>query len=150
MNEMIQIITAFCGSFGFGVLYNIHGKKLVLSALGGMSGWIVYLLVMNLYDDKILSLFAATMSIGILSELLARLMKCPATLFLIPMLIPLVPGSDLFYATSHLILNDLEEFQFFLALVSKEAMAIAFGIILTGCIVQIFQRVKQKAHAKHI
>ena len=32
--EILQIITGFLGSLGFAILYNIHGKKLVLSALG--------------------------------------------------------------------------------------------------------------------
>ena len=45
MKYIIQLLMAFLGSLGFGALYNIHGKKLFLAALGGLLAWAVYLLV---------------------------------------------------------------------------------------------------------
>lgn len=139
MNAGIQIITAFLGALGFGVLYHIKGYKLVVVGAGGMLSWMVYLGVHATYDDKILSLFASTIAVGITSEILARVIKTPVTILMVPMLIPLVPGSDLFYATSNLMLNDLEAFSFYLNLVLKEAAAIAFGIILVACLIQLLQ-----------
>lgn len=104
-----------------------------------MLSWMVYLGVHATYDDKILSLFASTIAVGITSEILARVIKTPVTILMVPMLIPLVPGSDMFYATSNLMLNDLEAFSFYLNLVLKEAAAIAFGIILVACLIQLLQ-----------
>lgn len=141
MTSFIQIITAFAGSFGFGILYNIRGSRLFVVGTGGMIGWIAYLIAYHFTTDKIISAFIAALSIVLMSELLARIIKAPVTSLMVPMLIPLVPGGDLFYATSALVLNDINDFQYFLNLVTKEALAIASGIILMTCIVQIIQHI---------
>ena len=51
----------------------------------------------------IASAFAATYA-----EVLARKLKAPATLFLIPAVVPLVPGSGLYYTISYAVQGDLE------------------------------------------
>ncbi len=147
MNELIQICTSFLGSLGFGILYNIKGKKLGVIGMGGMLSWIVYLMGMALFQDKIGALFLATLAVGALSEGLARILKTPVMTLLVPMLIPLVPGSDLFYATSSLLLNEIETSSEFLNLVIKEAAAIAFGIILITSTVQILHRFQLDRHS---
>lgn len=140
MSAAIQIITSFFGSLGFGILYNIKGKKLLLIGAGGMIGWIAFLWVNSAFHDPILALFVATLVVGALAEGLARWIKTPVTTLMVPMLIPMVPGSDLFYATSGFMLNEIESSGEALNLVLKEAAAIAFGIILVTCVVQIVQR----------
>lgn len=139
MNSLIQVITAFAGSLGFGILYNIRSYRLFVVGTGGMIGWIAYLYAYHISSDKIISVFVATLVVVLLSEILARVIRTPVTTLLVPMLIPLVPGGDLFYATSHLVLNEIEKFQYYLSLVTKEAAAIASGIILMTCVVQIIQ-----------
>ena len=44
MNPVIQITAAFMGSIGFARLFNLHGKWIYTTALGGGLSWIVYLL----------------------------------------------------------------------------------------------------------
>lgn len=46
MNYALQIITAFLGSLGFSVLFNIRRTKLLIAGLGGMLSWSVYLLLL--------------------------------------------------------------------------------------------------------
>lgn len=144
MNAIIQIITAFVGAMGFGALYNIKSKKLYLIGVGGMLSWCVYLGVYAFDQDKILSLFIATIAVVLFSEILARIIKTPVTILMVPMLIPLIPGSDLFYATSNLMLNEMEAFSFYFNLVLKEAGAIAFGILLVTSFVQVFLKIMSK------
>ncbi|HWQ88452.1 MAG TPA: threonine/serine exporter family protein, partial [Desulfitobacteriaceae bacterium] len=38
-----QIITAFLGSLGFSMLFNIRGRKIWYAATGGMLSWATYL-----------------------------------------------------------------------------------------------------------
>ena len=41
MNEnIIQVLTASLGAAGFGMLFNVHGKKLLWIAAGGGLGWL--------------------------------------------------------------------------------------------------------------
>ena len=45
MDNLIQLLAALAGSFGFAALFNLHGRKLVFAALGGLLSWSVYLLL---------------------------------------------------------------------------------------------------------
>lgn len=146
MNYFIQIITAFIGSVGFAILYNIKGNKLVVCGLGGAFSWSIYLLSIQYLNDVVLALIIATISIGFLSEILARILKTPVIVLLVPMLIPLIPGSDLYYTTQSLMLNEIEAVSYYGNLVIKEAAAIALGIILSVCIVQTLIKLIQFKH----
>ena len=44
MTEFIQILTATVGSLGFGILFNVRGKRLIAVAAGGGAAWALYLL----------------------------------------------------------------------------------------------------------
>ena len=141
MHEIIQTLMAMLGAVGFSILFNVRKKKLAAAAVGAGISWIVYLVTYNLYGDKVFSLLCATIVMALLAEILARVMKTPVTILLVPMLIPLFPGSDLFYATSHLVQNHDQQGVEYLELVLKEAGAIAFGIILVTCVVQVILKV---------
>lgn len=140
MKEVIQTCMGMLGAVGFAVLFHVKGKKLIAAALGGGLSWVVYLLVLRKFLDPAVGLLAATMTVGLLAELLARVMKTPVTILLVPMLIPLVPGGDLYYTTSYLVRGQALEWAESLELVIREAGAIAFGIILVTCLVQVIQR----------
>lgn len=141
IREIIQTLMAMTGAMGFSILFNVRGKKLLAAAVGAGISWMVYLLTYEIYEDKVFSMLCATMVIGVLAEILARVMKAPVTILLVPMLIPLFPGSDLFYATSHMVQNHGEESSYYLDLVVKEAGTIAFGIILITCGVQVILKI---------
>lgn len=44
MNPYIQIIAAFFGSLGFALLFNLRGRWLFFTALGGGLSWCIYLI----------------------------------------------------------------------------------------------------------
>lgn len=141
MSAICQTFLAFLGSIGYSFLFNVRGKKMVASAIGGAVTWIVYLVILQISDDRVVAVFAGTLMAAVLSEILARLMKGPVIILLVPMLIPLIPGSDLYYATYYLVSDHTVEFAKALRLVIEEAGAIAFGIILVTCIVQVIMKV---------
>lgn len=91
-----SIYSLFC-SLGFGILFNIHGKRLFYAALGGGIGWYFYLLPQKYTHSIALSLFIASLVISIYSEIVARIFKAPVTLFLVVALLPLVPGAGMYY-----------------------------------------------------
>ena len=45
MEIITQIVTAFLGSLGFSVLFNLRRTKLLIAALGGMLSWGLFLLL---------------------------------------------------------------------------------------------------------
>ena len=48
-DALIQIVSSFFGTLGFGFLFNIRGKKLFWAALGGMISWGLFLVFNQLY-----------------------------------------------------------------------------------------------------
>lgn len=141
MDAVIQTLTGMLGAVGFSMLFNVRGRKLAAAAVGSVLSWSIYLLLFDRYEDKVLSLFFATITVAVLSEILARVMKAPVIILLVPMLVPLLPGGDLFYTTSNLVQGNTQECLLFLGLVVKEAGAISFGVILVTCFVQVIMKI---------
>lgn len=137
MNSIIQITLAFLGSLGFAIMFQVKGIKLVFCSFGGALMMTTFLLVGNYSDSLITGIFFATFLTSLVAEILARKFKAPVIMFLVPMLIALIPGSDLYYTTTYLIGNNMVEFLDQLVLLSYEVGAIASGIILMASLVQI-------------
>lgn len=141
MDAIIQTLMGMIGSVGFAVLFNVRRGKLVSVAIGSGICWVVYLLVYRVTRDKVASLLCATIASGVMAEVLARVLKAPVTILLVPILVPLIPGSDLFYTTSSMVQDDALGMAQYGSLVLKEALAIAFGIILVPCAEQVIVRI---------
>ena len=141
MQEIIQVIMAVFGAVTFSMIFNVRGSTIVVGGLGAGFAWAVYLFALDWYGDKAMGLLAATLAVGILSEIMARILKTPVTILLVPMLMPMVPGADLYYTTSFLLRGQMQECTERLNLFLREAGSIAFGIILVTCVVQVVQKI---------
>ena len=139
---MIQVLMAVLGSLGFALLFQTKGKKLYLIASGGAISWIVYLFFYVRNNDPVISTLLSTIVVAAIAELAARMIKTPVIILLVPMLIPLIPGGNLYYAMHNLLLGQSEESTHYLQLALEEAGAIAGGIILLAFITQIITKTK--------
>ena len=120
--------TALLGSLGFALVFGLRQRHLAYAALGGMIAWGIYLALFAWRDSFFLAnLIASIFAVGY-SELLAHRRKCPATVFVIPAIIPLVPGSSLYYAMEHAVRGDLAAARSYGHRTLVCALAIAAGI----------------------
>ena len=131
MQYIIQTLMGALGSVGFAILFNIRGKRLLLFFLGGALDWTVYLLCTHHGCSIFQGLLFATMTATLSSEILARLIQTPVLISLVPMLIPLVPGSDLYYCMDALVRGEQDVFLARGSIAISAAGAIALGIICT-------------------
>lgn len=141
--EIIQTLMGAICSVGFALLFNVHGKKLWLFFLGGALDWMVYLLCMRLGSGIFLSMLFATMTAALSSEILARIVHAPVLLLMVPMLIPLVPGGDLYHTMSALILGDKEKLAVYSQNTLLQAAAIALGIIVISSLMHVLQVLRE-------
>ncbi len=134
MNHVVQIAAAFFGSLGFALLFGLRRRYLLPAGLGGLLSWGVYLLLGRLLPSPFLACLAASAAAVVYAELLARFMRTPATLFVIPAVIPLVPGSSLYYAMSCVVQRDLASAREYGTQTLEFALAIAAGMsfVLAG------------------
>lgn len=134
----VQVVAAFFGSLGFAMLFHIRSRRMWLGALGGMAVWIVYLFT-GLFTQNVFFGFAlASMAATCYGEWMARKEKTPATLFLVPAVIPLIPGGSL-YDTMYCAVNgDYSGFVSTGLHTLTMAAAIAIGILVASSVIQIW------------
>lgn len=152
--EFVQTSMGIYRVPGFALLFGIRGTKpLGCIALGSGIGWIVYLVSVAGGHGKAFGMLASSLVIAACSEILARVIKTPVILLLVPMLIPEIPGGDLYYTMYSLVEGDTDKFASLLQLVLAEAGAIALGIILAsyaaGLVNNIHRHVHPTVHSPH-
>ena len=139
---IIQTMMGMIGSVGFAILFGILDRKLIGIALGGGAGWAVYLMCTANGHSMFAGLFVASLCVAAFSGILARVLKAPVILLLVPMLIPEIPGGDLYYAMYDLVQRNFADFGNSANKVLAEAGAIALGIILASYIAKFVRNIR--------
>ena len=137
MSGLIQILMGTLGTLGFNVLFNIRGRKLLFATLGGLISWTVFLALEPLLPSEALRYFLSAAVITVYGEVLARVEKTPTTTFLVPSIIPLIPGSALYYTMNYALGEQWSQFaeQAFYTL--QLALSLAVGIIAVTTAVRL-------------
>lgn len=127
---ILQLITAFIGSLSFCFVFNLRKQLLFIASLGSVLCWGIYLIGTNFYEGELIPCLLASASAALYAEVLARIKKAPATLFLVTGVLPVIPGSKLYYTMSSVVQKDwLQAKEYGLSTV-ESAIAIAVGISL--------------------
>lgn len=97
MSLYAHFIYSFIATIGYSIFFNVPKKQIPFCGLIGAIGWMIYrILNSNSFFNPVFSNFVAAFVVTLVSEKLARKLKKPAILFIIPGIIPLVPGSGLY------------------------------------------------------
>ena len=139
---------SFIITFGFGILFNIKGKKLLFAALGGGLSWYCYSLPLSLGLSEVSSLFISALVFSTYSEVLDRIFKTPVTSFVICALFPLVPGSGMYYTMLATINGDLQNAVHLGINTLANAGTLALGVIFISTITSLIFRVKRNHSSK--
>ena len=110
MTYLIQLVTAFTGSLGFALLFNVKRRNLLLGGLGGTLAWGIYLLAGLLTPDDVFRFFVASLGLTLWAEWMARARKAPATVFLVSASIPLIPGGSLYTTMQYAVWGEWNKF----------------------------------------
>lgn len=93
---IVQLVTAFVGSLGFAIILKIKGKQIFYAGVGGVLSWGVYLLAYSQLQGYFVSNLIAAIFVAVFAEVMARINRAPATIFLTAAAIPLIPGRNLY------------------------------------------------------
>lgn len=139
-----QFLFAFFSTIGFAILFGIPKDSIVKSGIVGALGMVIYTLVDEIFSTPVAGTLFAAMTVGILGEILARHYKKPATVFIIPGIIPLVPGAGTYYTMLSVIEKNFSE----TADIGTEtffiAVAIAIGLTISSTLSRSIKRVKKE------
>ena len=101
---VINFIFSFVATVGFSIFFNAPKKSLIPCGVIGAIGWTTYIVLSEFTDMALFSIVTASAIISLSSEILARKLKYPAISFVIPGILPLVPGAGL-YNTMYLLVQ---------------------------------------------
>jgi uncharacterized membrane protein YjjB (DUF3815 family) len=149
LNDIIQILMGYLGTLGFNILFNLRGKKLWLASFGGLLSWAVVLLLDAWLPSETMRYFLGSAAGALYGEILARVEKTPTTTFLVPSVIPLIPGSALYYTMNYALNKQWQMFgqQAFYTLTLAGALAV--GIIAVTTVFRLLTALVHKTHFLH-
>lgn len=139
-----QLVAAFIASIAYAVVFQVPRRELFATALAGLSGWGTYLIGLAFFDEnRVIATFLGGLTVGVMAEVFARQMRAPATVFLVPGIIPLVPGADAYLTMLHFVSSKWTEGSRTALTTILLAGAIAAGLILAGSLFRIRPHIRR-------
>ena len=149
-DAIIQILMGYLGSLGFNLLFNIRGRKLFLASFGGFISWTVFLLLEPLLPAEPIRFFLAAAAVTVYGEVFARIEKTPTTTFLVPSIIPLIPGGSLYYTMNYALNKQWAEFSQRGFYTLQLALSLAVGIIAVTTLTRLLTLLRKKIRKAEI
>ena len=135
MNALRIVISGLVGTLGFSLLFKANPKHTAFNALGGAITCLVYVVCCELFEHEFMQNFFPALAATAYAEIMARVLKAPATPILACSIIPLVPGGKLYYTTYYVVVGQMELFEHTLTETFRIAAGLAVGIIVISVIV---------------
>lgn len=127
--ETVQaLLFCFLSTLFFSLLLSAPSKSLVPSALIAAVGYYAFFIFDYFHLPIMLGGFLGTLFIAVMGEVLARVYKMPATIFVFPAVIPLVPGIWLYETMLFLVQGDYANFA------TKGTETVFFAGVMAGAI----------------
>ncbi len=143
---LIKIIAGTISTLGFAILFRLKPSHWPFAVLDGFLACVCYFAFTELFGGNFLPNFLAAFVASSFAEFFAKICKAPATVFILPGCIALVPGGTLYYAMSNLLSENRElALEYFLVTLTV-GIGIGGGIIaaslLRVSVNAISQRIK--------
>ena len=147
---LANFIFSALATAGFSIFFNSPKRSLIPVGIIGGIGWTIYMFLFDLSGNAILANFFAASFVSIVSEILARKMKFPAIIFVIPGILPLIPGLGLYKTMLALVEGNYAES----ASIGTNALfvsaAISMGILLITSLVNTYYIIRAKIYKKRL
>ncbi|MEG0291629.1 MAG: threonine/serine exporter family protein [Anaerovoracaceae bacterium] len=129
---------------GYCLLCHIPKKSIPVAAIIGGFSWLIYVTMVDEGSGKVMASFVAAAFVAIISDISSRVLKEAATIFIIPGIIPLVPGAGMYYTMIEIVNGQYSK----AAVIGGEtffiAGAIALSLLLIGSVTRILHAIKRK------
>ena len=129
---LVRVVASFFASLGFAVMFRIHRRHLAVISLGGAITYFLYDLVLFFSASCFVAGLLSTVIAALFSEILARVRHAPTVVFLLPCVIPTIPGGNLYYAMRYLLAEESVLALDNLRITLQVALGVAGGIIIVS------------------
>lgn len=90
-------------SGGYAVFISVPKKDIIVSAVIGGLGWILYKFLAVETGDVVFPFFLATILIGFLGNICSYKFKKTSLVYILPGIVPLVPGYNMYYTMFYIV-----------------------------------------------
>lgn len=136
MKLLLEFIAAMIATISFAGLFEAPKSQYVYCGITGGIAWVIY----SVFDDMELGLSMSTLisafALTILSRVFAVINKMPITVYLIPGIFPIVPGTGIYFTAYNFVTDNMDKFREFGTNTLYASIAITFGIIFALSIPQ--------------
>ena len=146
-HKLVQLAMALISALGFALKLGMkRPTRLTAAAIGGLIGWAAFLLASWLGCNDFAACFIAAAAGALYSQIMARTVHATSTVFIVPAVIPLVPGRALYYTLSSMLHGRPELVSEWGMSTALDALAIALGMVVVliavSGIVAVMRRIK--------
>lgn len=125
---ILKAVAATLGVLGYSIaLFHIPKRSYTACASCGGGGFFLYLYLSEICDSFYVAAIIAAIIVTVVARILAVALQMPATIFLVSGILPLVPGSSIYYTMYYLITD--HQWEMFKSK-GLEALGLAGGIAL--------------------
>lgn len=131
-----QLISCTIACVGFAYWFNVKGIQVLYSGIGAFFTWAVYYIGFEMTNSNFQATLFGAIFVAIFAQIMARVNRAPATIFLCVCVFPLVPGPNLYYMMYYLVMENYK-------VAKEEAMTLVLtcvGIALGFIVVDIFNK----------
>lgn len=143
---IFAILFSFGATVGTAIVFNTSKYDIVWAALTGSVGWLLYSFVYKYSGSMAIGYLIGAFGVSLMAEVLAAIIKNPATVYLLPGLLPLVPGGGMFETMKAVVSGDMESALGLGFSTLSFAGAIAIGIALASSAA----RIRTFIHIQHL
>lgn len=129
---VLECAGAIVAGFGFCMVFNAHGVGIVFCLLGNIVSWGTYYICAGLGMTEVVGFLVASAAAATYAETMARIRRCPSTPFLVFALLPLIPGSSLYYTMAYALQGDMDAFLYRGTYTAALAGALAVGVLFAA------------------
>lgn len=131
----------YLASWAYAMLFELRGRTLQTASLGGGISWLIYRLIQQVPGiNYLVPFFVSTVLVSVYAELMARILKKPATVYLIVAMLPLVPGQGIYDTMSAFVNGENET----ALAIGGQTLAIsgtlAIGILVASTLFKLINR----------
>lgn len=136
---IVTLVTAALATLGFSILFYVHPRRLTLATFGGVLTTAVYLLAGHFIGGELFPNLLAALAGAGFSEISARLTRVPVPVYMVPSVIPLVPGGGLYETMINFVAGNYEAAATAGMRTLQMALGIAGGIVIASVLGIIFR-----------
>ena len=129
MHLTIQVLGAFAAAIALSIIFEIPRKHIIVDGVVGAAGWLCYLLVAKISTIFFASFFASLL-VALSATILAKVLKTPTTVLMIPGLLPMVPGVSICRVVYYILEDEPELVRYYLLEALQIAAMIVFAILI--------------------